>query len=292
LESDVSLAGREVYFQVDGLRYTGLEWGRGDAPAVIALHGWLDNALSFSILAPLLTDFRVIALDLSGQGYSDHRSPDATYHIWDDIPQLIGVVEQLGEGPVKVLGHSRGAAIAVLLASALGTQCSHLVLLDGLLPPPISESSIPEQFAQAQRDRRAGNSYRSRTFADIEEFVAARARLGFSRESARILAPRALRASADLDGLVLTHDPRLNHASAIKLTSGMSRALYASLEAKVLALIAEEGLMHRAGAEAALESLAEAAACEVERITGGHHAHMESGSEAMAGYINRFFGVS
>ena len=48
---------------------------------ILALHGWLDNALSFASLAPLLTDYHMIALDLSGQGLSDHRSPDATYHI-------------------------------------------------------------------------------------------------------------------------------------------------------------------------------------------------------------------
>ena len=82
----------------------------------MALHGWLDNALSFSVVAPKLAGYRVIALDLSGQGFSDHRSPDATYHIWDDIPQLLSVADQLGFEKLAVAGHSRGAAIAVLLA--------------------------------------------------------------------------------------------------------------------------------------------------------------------------------
>lgn len=69
----MSIAAREVSFQVDGLTYSGLEWGNADAPVVIALHGWLDNALSFSILAPQLADLRVLALDLSGQG-QDRKS--------------------------------------------------------------------------------------------------------------------------------------------------------------------------------------------------------------------------
>ncbi len=65
----------------DGLTYAGIEWGEPDGYPILALHGWLDNALSFSVLAPFLSEYRLIALDLSGQGLSDHRSLDATYHI-------------------------------------------------------------------------------------------------------------------------------------------------------------------------------------------------------------------
>ena len=286
----MSIAGREVSVQIDGLTYVGLEWGKRDAPLMLALHGWLDNALSFSVLAPQLTGWRVVALDLSGQGYSDHRSQDATYHIWDDIPQLVGIVEQLGGGPVGILGHSRGAAIAVLLAAALGSQCSHLVLLDGVLPSPIAAASVPEQFVRAQQDKRDPGKYRSRTFSGVEEFVAARRKLGFSEESARLLAPRALRVGSNADTMELTHDPRLNHASAIKLTEGMCRALYASVQAKTLVLIAEEGLFVRAGAEAARRALDAVRDCEVKQIPGSHHTHMENGSPMMAGHINRFCG--
>jgi pimeloyl-ACP methyl ester carboxylesterase len=283
------IAGREVSFEIDGLNYAGLEWGKPDAPLVLALHGWLDNALSFSVLAPLLRELRVVALDLSGQGYSDHRSQDATYHIWDDIPQLVGIVEQLGGGPVALLGHSRGAAIAVLLAAALGSRCSHLVLLDGLLPSPIVAASVPEQFARAQRDKRDPRKYRSRTFAGVEEFVAARRKLGFSEESARLLAPRALRLGSDADTMELTHDPRLNHASAIKLTQEMCSVLYGCVQARTLVLIAEEGLFIRAGGEVARRALDGVRDWQVEHIPGGHHTHMENGSPIMADHINRLF---
>ncbi|MEK9995109.1 MAG: alpha/beta fold hydrolase, partial [Halieaceae bacterium] len=210
---------RSVSVTADGLRYTGLEWGPQDGEPIMALHGWLDNALSFSVVAPQLAGYRLIALDLSGQGFSDHRSPDATYHIWDDIPQLLSVADQLGFGKLAVAGHSRGAAIAVLLASALRERCSHLVLLDGMLPHPLKEENVPSQFEQAQIDHRALSAYRGRIFKGIEEYVAARRRLGFSEQSARLIAPRALVETSD--GFRLTHDPRLNHASAIKLTPAM-----------------------------------------------------------------------
>ena len=81
--------GRTFSVTADGLTYAGVEWGDPDGYPILALHGWLDNALSFSVIAPFLNKYRLIALDLSGQGLSDHRSLDATYHIWDDVPQLL-----------------------------------------------------------------------------------------------------------------------------------------------------------------------------------------------------------
>ena len=277
---------RSVSVTADGLRYTGLEWGPQDGEPIMALHGWLDNALSFSVVAPKLAGYRVVALDLSGQGFSDHRSPDATYHIWDDIPQLLSIADHLGFEKMAVAGHSRGAAIAVLLASALRERCSHLVLLDGMLPHPLKEENVPSQFEQAQIDHRELSAYRGRIFKDIEEYVAARRRLGFSEQSARLIAPRAIVETSD--GFRLTHDPRLNHASAIKLTSAMCSAFYSALSAPTLALIAENGLRARAGLADAVESVSEIPDCVVESVPGGHHTHMEEGAQWVAECITRF----
>ena len=102
-------------WEVDGLTIAGLAWGRPDAQPVLALHGWLDNAASFSALAPLLEDYYVVALDLTGHGQSSRRSADASYQIWDDLPQLAAVIESLGWQQFAVLGHSRGAIIGGLL---------------------------------------------------------------------------------------------------------------------------------------------------------------------------------
>ena len=282
----MSDAGQECAFSVDGLTYRGIEWGNPKGPLIIALHGWLDNALSFSVLAPYLAQFRLLALDLSGQGRSDHRSKDATYHIWDDVPQLLGIVDQLDVDSVVVMGHSRGAAIAVLLATALGERCTHLVLLDGMLPMPAEESAAPQQFIQAQRDREAGRTRRRRQFSDVADFISARVKLGFSESSAKLLAPRALRPHDN--GVELAHDPRLNHASAVKLTAGMITAFYASLSVKTLVLVAEEGLRVRAGLEASLQAVSHLLDRSVQRVPGKHHTHMEEGAEIIATKVVSF----
>ena len=280
--------GRTFSVTADGLTYAGVEWGDPDGYPILALHGWLDNAMSFSVIAPFLNEYRLIALDLSGQGLSDHRSSDATYNIWDDVPQLLSVVTTLELDQLAVLGHSRGAAIAVLLATALEDRCARLVLLDGMLPRPTPDESAVEQFLQSQRDHRGLSNHQPRTFEDIEGFVGARVRLGFSEISARLLAPRALREIAD--GWTLVHDPRLNHASAVKLSPGMCCAFYAALTKPTLALVAENGLRVRGGLEASLAAVSEIPNCRVEQVPGSHHTHMEEGAQQIAERISAFIG--
>ena len=280
--------GRAFSVTADGLTYTGLEWGDPYGYPILALHGWLDNALSFSVVAPWLSECRLIALDLSGQGLSDHRSRDATYHIWDDVPQLLSVVATLGLDQLAVLGHSRGAAIAVLLATALEDRCSQLVLLDGMLQRPTPDECVVEQFLQSQRDHRGLSKHQPRLFDDVEGFVNARVRLGFSEGSARLLAPRALRETED--GWALVHDPRLNHASAVKLSPGMCSAFYSAVTKPTLALVAEEGLRLRGGLEASLAAVSEIANCRVATVPGSHHTHMEEGAQQIAEQIATFIG--
>ena len=53
-----------------------LTWGEEDAPPVLALHGWLDNAASFIPLAAHLDGIRLVAIDAPGHGRSGHYPPD------------------------------------------------------------------------------------------------------------------------------------------------------------------------------------------------------------------------
>ena len=52
----------DVSFSVRGNRIAGKHWNPDAENKLIALHGWLDNAASFDVLAPLLKDCSVLAL--------------------------------------------------------------------------------------------------------------------------------------------------------------------------------------------------------------------------------------
>jgi hypothetical protein len=64
--------GREWECTMLGLRLRGLQWGDCSAKnKVLCVHGYMDNAMSFATLAPLLIEdvhpLHVIAIDLPGQ---------------------------------------------------------------------------------------------------------------------------------------------------------------------------------------------------------------------------------
>ena len=64
---------RDIEIKTERMTFSALEWGNADDKPVLALHGWLDNAASFTPLAPRLKNVRLIAVDLAGHGRSQHR---------------------------------------------------------------------------------------------------------------------------------------------------------------------------------------------------------------------------
>jgi len=126
---------------IEGVQLAGLVFGPTDGVPVLALHGWLDNAGSFETLAPLISNANIVAIDLPGHGLSDHRSPDSSYQVWDDLPQLFGLLDQLGWDKCILLGHSRGAMIATLMAAAMPERFTALITLDGMLPYPADDGN-------------------------------------------------------------------------------------------------------------------------------------------------------
>lgn len=269
-------SGKPVTYEVDGLSYAGIEWQSKGNPVVIGLHGWLDNALSYDLLAPYLSPYRVVALDLSGHGLSSWRSQDATYNIWDDIPQLVAVVDQIASGPVIIMGHSRGAAIATILASILGARCSHLVLIDGLINAFNDDKNAVDQLSRFVADRQKYLAREARFFESLDDFVVRRRAFGFDDGSALKLAPRALEQSSE--GFRLRTDPRLHGASALWLSEAQRDEIYAGVTAPVLGIFATEGLFTRSGVPEKMLTEAKRHFRQFDCIhhAGGHHLHMDA----------------
>jgi len=198
-------------------RLAGLSWRRDDAPRVLALHGWLDNAASFLPLAPMLDRLDLVALDLPGHGHSDHRHRTARYHFVDYLFDLDAALDALGWEECHLLGHSLGASIAVAYAAGAPERVRSMVLLDALGPLAASADTTAERLQRSLRKNRRGSS-EPRRYDSIDEMVAARrqATSDLSEEAARLIVERATRA----DGAHFSwrSDPALNWVSALVMT--------------------------------------------------------------------------
>ncbi len=95
---------------------------------VLALHGLTGHGGRWRALAESrLADVAVLAPDLIGHG---HSSWDAPWTIDANVAALAALTEREATGPVVVVGHSFGGAIALALAAARPDLVASLVLLD------------------------------------------------------------------------------------------------------------------------------------------------------------------
>ncbi|WP_422071245.1 alpha/beta fold hydrolase [Tranquillimonas rosea] len=262
-------------WEVDGLRLAGLAWGPEDGTPVLALHGWMDHAESFRELAPRLAGCRVVALDLSGQGLSAHRAAHATYNIWDDLPQLAGVMDRLGWDDCVLLGHSRGANIAALFGAAQPDRVRALVALESLVPEPVASGSFVSTLRAFVEQTRKQQARPPRTFASREEYVARRVAQGNSRATSEALADRALKQGPG--GVTMRGDPRLFASSAVKLTQADIESVLRGIGCPVLNVWGTDGLRQRRPKVAEMIGLAETLIADYAQIelAGDHHFHLD-----------------
>lgn len=277
---------RERRFELPAYSLAAEVWGAQGERPVLASHGWLDNAGSFELLAPLLSGCEIVALDLAGHGLSGSRSADSAYNLWQDVGDLLDVADELGWQRCTLLGHSRGAGISMLFAATFPERVDKLVLLEGGLPLTAEASEAPAGLAQALLEARALRGKSGRVFTDRKTAIAERAG-GFSKvttAAAEILARRSLR---QVPGGFQWHaDQRLKAQSELRLTSDQARAFARRVTAPVLLLFAEKSPFVDRPLYREMPSWF--ANVEVDRISGGHHFHLEGSEAAIAERIRRF----
>lgn len=103
----------------------------GEGPVVLFLHGAAASAHSFAGLLPLLADeYRCIALDLPGHGFSDAAPSfrSGLERVAEDITRLLAIEDIT---PEAIIGHSAGAAIALGLAARKAFPACPVVSLNG-----------------------------------------------------------------------------------------------------------------------------------------------------------------
>ena len=128
------------FVELDGRRVSYLTAGdSAAAPSILLIHGsgmsagaWV-NQLRGSLKA-----FRVAAIDLPGHGKSDPIPQASVEGYAETVAEFL---EALGSGPVLVVGHSLGGAIAIALAAQRPHAVTGLVLLASCAKLPWVDSS-------------------------------------------------------------------------------------------------------------------------------------------------------
>lgn len=118
------------YFKSGNLQLSYLDCGGDSRQVLVMLHGYMANARTFSELAARFKDWRVIALDQRGHGWSDHP-PGQEYAREDYVMDIWNLVQsELGGQPVTILGHSLGGLNAYQFAARYPELVSSLIVED------------------------------------------------------------------------------------------------------------------------------------------------------------------
>lgn len=167
----------------------GVRWGRG--PRLLALHGFLDNAMSFKALAESMPEFEIWAIDLPGHGLSlDLPKTDGTF-ILNWLLPLGRVLDDLDWDSYSILGHSFGAILSQMLAS-VDPRVKRLFSLDALGPLASTQAENLNRFQNLYDARQ--RPFKRRHYSRYQDLVRSRCKGVFplSQRSAEVMAKRAV----------------------------------------------------------------------------------------------------
>lgn len=171
----------EAYTETNGIRMHSYRTG-GAKPQLILLHGILDNGLCWTPIARVLeSSYDVIMLDARGHGLSD--GPESGFSIELMAADVAGFIQAAGLERPFILGHSMGAATALVLAARYPDSVRAVLLED----PPLRDTPISSEadtklqqpnpwlawllVIQAQTPEERINSERERSHWSDEELV-------------------------------------------------------------------------------------------------------------------------
>jgi pimeloyl-ACP methyl ester carboxylesterase len=148
--------------QVDGRRVHYLAWGPPGIRGLVFVHGGGAHAHWWTHVAARFADrFRVVAVDLSGHGDSDHRE---TYDLEGWTDEVVAAAEAGAiAGPPVVVGHSMGGFVTIATAAMHPDRLAGVVICDS----PVTE---PDPEIGAFRLKEAFG--RPRTYGSVEEALA------------------------------------------------------------------------------------------------------------------------
>src|SRR5690242_6930135 len=147
---------------VDGATVHYLSWGEPGRRGLVFVHGGGAHAHWWThVAATFASDFRVVALDLTGDGDSDHRETYALEQ-WTDEVAAVADAGRIA-GPPVIVGHSMGGFVTIATAALHADEFAGVIVCDS----PVTQ---PDPEVEAHRLKEAFG--RPRTYASVEEALA------------------------------------------------------------------------------------------------------------------------
>ncbi len=124
---------------------------------ILALHGLMESAATLARTAQAWarSGWDVLAPDLRGHGRSPRWDPGDAEHPGDRmVRDVLSVLDEIpvGAGPISVVGHSAGAAIAAAVAAARIDRVATVMLEDPFWRLPVMRTQDPAVARQAAAD--------------------------------------------------------------------------------------------------------------------------------------------
>jgi len=271
-------------------------WGEKNDSPVLALHGWLDNADSFDLIAPeIAKDHYIVAPDLPGHGESEHKSEHATYYLWEFAVDLMNLIAANKWKHITLLAHSMGTGIASIIASALPKVIDKVVFIDGLGAPfVVKEEDALKNFQQSYKQREMLRKLAKKNvaaalpvFASVDEAIEDRmnSRLSpLTRNASTVLTYRSIKATNK--GVSWRYDQRLVLPEYHRLTEDQAQSFLSGIQCPTLVILGKDGLFKeddpRNGRINTIKNK------QLVWFDGGHHLHLETVHPEIATTILQF----
>ena len=123
---------------IDGQRVYAEEAGAGEA--LILVHGFGGSSYSWRQVLPALAERRrVVALDLSGFGFTERPKARAPYTLEGQAALVLAVADRLGLARFDLAGHAYGGGVALHLAAHHAERVRSLLLVNSTRPTYASQ---------------------------------------------------------------------------------------------------------------------------------------------------------
>lgn len=276
---------QELHIEISRGNIAALAWGPRTAPAIIAVHGWLDNAASFIPIAEYFKDFRFIAIDLLGHGHSTHAPHGEYLHYIDYVVDLAAILDRLELETASILGHSLGAGISAILSGTLRDRVRALGLIDSIAPITMQANQMPDLLQKAVHDYARLTHKKLPIYANLNEAVAARlAASAMESSSVELLVERGTKPYHN--GYTWRTDPRLMCGSLFMYTEEQIAPFLARIQCNACLIRPSHG-----GAfdeKIFSQRIKNLRNVEVHKVNGQHHVHMDS-PQIVGTILNDFF---